>query len=117
MSAGEIQVEFRRPEMRFGTNVFIHQQDPITGKRVLLQQGEGDDLVWVEIENNVDVKPTFFFDDQVLKALSLKWIEASEGMTSVELGVESVLLSALEDNKGVRDRLLSIIEKQNGVGS
>lgn len=108
----KIEVDFRRPPMRFGSDVLIHQQDPVTGKRVLLQQQDGE-LIWVEVRPDIDIKPTFHLDDEILQALTEAWLES--GDRKISLQAEDILLSQLDDTKTIRDRLLTIIENEHKV--
>lgn len=112
---GNYRVELRRPERRFGSDVYIlGDNSPFESGLFLWRPGEKEDPRenWVEVLPNVDINdgPSFHLDDEMAKVLR-DALNAAIPPTPVDPLREEIIALALTDARETRDRLLAIVEK------
>jgi ABC-type iron transport system FetAB ATPase subunit len=102
-----IEVHLRRPERKFGYDIYIINKSPDPAVDDVLFQPDSDGGgQWVPLMRNVDYPPTIHLDDEMVRALA----EAlRQEVPKQEDGLVSVLQESLTDARQVRDQLLKML--------
>lgn len=105
--ANEVQITQYRPERRFGAGFRIWQRDWHSGEVQQLRIEQNGDSHWETVDKNVETPPTMILDDDVIDALANHLLQERPPPE----GLENQLRQDIEDSRGTRDRLLTLVEK------